>query len=303
MLGPTHSSGRPINPRNPSSEPESPPPLQAPAPLSPRPRIRLTLGAGQAARPLPDDIAGEWDTLTGRPLRPSTPERDKAEQIAADITHAQRAQNDLELYRKGIVPFEKAGERPPSPGETAMLRDFDQRRRAFRDPDTGERFQDLRNRGEFHSTYGRGFDPNTGAPGLVERKFEFAFDREVLPSPIGTSSTSARIHTHPDFTLQMPSPADHRFAAKAYAHHGERNYLVDSKNRAFIFGPTANGPQFTRLTPIDLGSPPASPVPSTSRTPAHTGSGSIAEGPHDIPGPSTPSAKPDSPMDESSFWR
>jgi hypothetical protein len=63
------------------------------------------------------------------------------------------------------------------------------------------------------------------------------------------------VHSHPDFTLPIPSPQDHRVAAANYASHGEKNYLVTPQNKVYQFGPSKDGPQYTALSPIDLKTP------------------------------------------------
>ena len=157
------------------------------------------------------------------------------------------------MFMDRDVPLEAKGKRPPTPGETAALKDFDARRRAYRDPDTGEDFRDLRNRGEFSATYDvlPGRDGKTAAA----REFRFEMGNTAHMEPPGALPPHLRIHSHPDFTLPVPSPQDHRVAARNYAAHGEKNYLVTAQNKVFQFGPGKDGPEFTQLSPIDVKTP------------------------------------------------
>lgn len=204
----------------------------------------------------------------GRPLNPMRPgmgERTAAKQVETEIAEKKRTKNDMQMFFDNDIPHEPAGKRPPTPGEQAVLKDFDTQRRAYRDPETGERFGDLRDRGEFSATYDVRPKPDGTGKAAVPREFNYDRGNTSHMAKGDAIPPHMRVHSHPSFTLPIPSPQDHRVAASNYASHGEKNYLVTSQNNVYQFGPSQEGPQYTKLSPIDLKTPtePAKPAPQS----------------------------------------
>ncbi len=270
-----------LNPRAPAFKPGEPWKGAAPK----RPELKLSIPEREPASPSkshssrsdsPPRSQDEWEQLSqnlrqhqslavpspverpGRPLNPLRPPheaRADAKQVETDMAEKEKTKSDMGMFFDGDIPHEPAGKRAPTPGETAVLKDFDQRRRAFRDDETGEGFRDLRNRGEYGATYDiRG---SADGKGKTARTREFHFDRGNTSrmDESGAIPPHMRVHSHPDFTLPFPSPQDHKVAAHNFAAHGEKNYLVTDSGKAYQFGPGKNGPEYTKLSPVDLNTP------------------------------------------------
>lgn len=265
-LAPATPKGSPSKPDLKISIPEKAPSSPGRASSSPKTdeewqQLSQNLRRHQALGPRPAELERPGRPLN--PMRPAGEARADAKKVEDDITRKKQTKSDMTMFFDRDVPYEPKGARAATPGEQAALRDFDARRRKYRDPETHENFSDLRNRGEFSATYDVRPKPTGGGKSMINREFNYDRGNTSHMAKGDAIPPSMRIHSHPDFTMPFPSPQDHRVAARNFANHGERNYLVTDSGKTYQFGPGKDGPEFTRLD-VELKTPTEPARPSAS---------------------------------------
>lgn len=202
--------------------------------------------------------------------KPTAAESQKAHRISEDMAAKREKKSDMMMLMHREFPGLKAGEKPQTPGDTAMFTDFEKRQKNYRDPDSGQGFGELKNKGEFTASYRINKNPVTGEVKASTDDFKFVrghgFNLDT-PTPGGVNPQK-RVHTHNDNHLPIFSPADHQTGSKFFANHGEENFLINSEGNRHKMGMGPDGAQFEHVRPWKPGDP-RPPVPTIPLSMVH----------------------------------